>query len=478
MKLAITKMQKGFNFKVSKTTIAILIGGFLFLDVSASVVQASSFTDDAVIQGNVFFWNRDRVRKDIVADKFEDNLVHTTANISLDVVTGYINDILNFEVGGFYAWELSNGGPAYPNEIGLSSAKDRWSEAWVGDRSGFNFYKFAAGLKYGNYWTKWGYIQPSGQTLIAPHWSFLPGTYRGFEFGANWDYDNAGALSASYMWSDRYKAPWYTNLYKFYSQNMNDSVRAKHISFLHSLGLKYDFKNNLVVEAAFGQAHDYMNQYFFKTAYALPIAEQNLNMSYQFYGAKNYGTSDAQKAYDGMAWLQALAFNYKLGNFDFRLEGTNVKAEGQQGFFLQRMTPQWASSNGRLDIWWNARSDFNANGEKSVFFGTTYDLSSLLLPGLSVGASYVYGWDAKPSSLALDPNRKIKESAWNLDLGYTFQSGQLKGTTAGIHYTNYNNRSNIPSWGGGYNNIFQDERDIKITFIVPFSAFSASSNNK
>lgn len=28
------------------------------------------------------------------------------------------------------------------------------------------------------------------------------------------------------------------------------------------------------------------------------------------------------------------------------------------------MTPGWATSNGRLDIWWDGRSDFNANGEK------------------------------------------------------------------------------------------------------------------
>ncbi len=44
--------------------------------------------------------------------------------------------------------------------------------------------------------------------------------------------------------------------------------------------------------------------------------------------------------------------------------GNRVKADGQQGYFLQRMTPTYASSNGRLDIWWDNRSDFNANGEK------------------------------------------------------------------------------------------------------------------
>ncbi len=45
--------------------------------------------------------------------------------------------------------------------------------------------------------------------------------------------------------------------------------------------------------------------------------------------------------------LQALTFGYRAADVvDLRLEGT-VKADGQQGYFLQRMTPTYASSNGR-----------------------------------------------------------------------------------------------------------------------------------
>lgn len=61
-----------------------------------------------------------------------------------------------------------------------------------------------------------------------------------------------------------------------------------------------------------------------------------------------------------------------------------MKADGQQGYFLQRMTPTYASSNGRLDIWWDNRSDFNANGEKAVFFGAMYDMKNWDMPRLGV----------------------------------------------------------------------------------------------
>lgn len=141
------------------------------------------------------------------------------------------------------------------------------------------------------------------------------------------------------------------------------------------------------------------------------------------------------------------------------------------------MTPTYASSNGRLDIWWDNRSDFNANGEKAVFFGAMYDLKNWNLPGFAIGASYVYAWDAKPATWQSNPdayydkNRAIEESAYSLDAVYTIQDGRAKGTMFKLHFTEYDNHSDIPSWGGGYGNIFQDERDVKFMVIAPFTIF-------
>lgn len=124
-------------------------------------------------------------------------------------------------------------------------------------------------------------------------------------------------------------------------------------------------QNDLVLEAAFGQAEGYIDQYFAKASYKFDIAGSPLSTSYQFYGTRDkVSDGSVNDIYDGTAWLQALTFGYKVGQVDLRLEGTWVKAEGQQGYFLQRMTPTYASSNGRLDIWWDNRSDFNADGER------------------------------------------------------------------------------------------------------------------
>lgn len=446
--------------------------GFLSLPRAA----ASGFTDDASLTGGLYYWQRHRERKSLepFSDKrgqYQQNLHHATFTGSLDFSSGYAADFIGLDLAAFGVVEMSDKGPAAPNEIGFSDAKTRWDEKWMGDRNGASIYKAAVKIKYRNLWFHGGYLQPSGQTLLAPHWSLLPGTYQGAGGGALIDFSDKGALSFSYMWADKYKAPWYRNMYNF---RQADGVTG--INYLHSLGVKYDFKNNLVLEGAFGQAADYMDQYFSKVSYAFPVVGNELKSSWQFYGAKDKergGAANVNDVYDGLAWLQAITLGYTAGPFDLRLEGTWVNARGNQGFFLQRMTPGYATSNGRLDVWWDSRSDFNANGEKALFAGVMYDLQNWQLPGWAVGTSYAYGWDARPSTNPIyKQSSRLKESAWNLDLRYEVQQGPVKGALIKLHYTRYNNHSDNASWGGGYSNVFQDEKDVKFIVIAPFTIFA------
>ncbi|MCO6524869.1 MAG: OprD family outer membrane porin [Candidatus Schmidhempelia sp.] len=325
-----------------------------------------------------------------------------------------------------------------------------------------------------DFWLKGGFIQPSGQTLLASHWSLLPGTYRGVEVGTHIDYGNKGTLSISYMWTDKYKAPWYKDLYRFRQWGKENIIR-----YLHSGGFKYNFKNNLSLEGAFGQAHNYMNQYFAKLAYQTQLFTHPLSLSYQFYGAKDQHHI-GKSVYDGLAWLQAATLHYQIGAVDIRTEGVMVKAEGNQGFFLQRMTPGYASSNGRLDIWWNSRSDFNADGERALFGEISYDLGYLspMLQGWRVATSYAYGWHAKPNqqtNFIDQQHHYLKESAWNFDLSYTVPDGWAKDSCVKLHYTRYDNHANR-DWHEGYDNIFLDEHDIKFIVTIPFTVFNL--NNK
>ena len=435
-----------------------------------SIAQASAGTalfGDATLKGGIYFWQRQRDRKDIKTGDYEKNLHHATWNANLDFSSGYLGDLIGFDLAGYGAVEMNDGGPAYPNEIGFSNAKNRWNEDWAGDTSGVTLYKAAIKVKSGSFWGQGGYIQPAGQSILKPHWSFMPGTYRGIETGAKFELKNKGDLAISYMWADRYKAPWYKNVYDFRQADMKTSI-----DYLQSIGASYDLKNGVLLEAAYGQAKNYMHQYFAKGSYAGNLYGNRFSSSYQFYGAKDRVTGGGvNDVYEGLAWLQGLTFSYETGPFNWRLEGMWVKAHGNQGYFLQRMTPSWASSNGRLDMWWNARSDWNADGEKSVYFGVDYDLKGWDLNGWKVGSAYVRGWGAKPNKLVENQHVRLTESAINFDTSYTIQSGKAKGSSFALHYTIYDNHSTIPSWQGGFNNVFQDEKDLKFIVTIPFTFF-------
>ena len=90
------------------------------------------------------------------------------------------------------------------------------------------------------------------------------------------------------------------------------------------------------------------------------------------------------------------------------------------------------------------------------------------LAGWRVGASFAYGWDGKPSSDANVQDAELKESAVNVDIGYTVQDGNWKGSSLALHWTNYDNHSGQPSWTN-FKNAFQDEHDIKLTMVIPYS---------
>ncbi|XNM77801.1 hypothetical protein ACLK19_04645 [Escherichia coli] len=47
------------------------------------------------------------------------------------------------------------------------------------------------------------------------------------------------------MSTNEYKAPWHLEMDEFYQNDKTTKV-----DYLHSLGAKYDFKNNFVLEAA------------------------------------------------------------------------------------------------------------------------------------------------------------------------------------------------------------------------------------
>lgn len=98
----------------------------------------------------------------------------TPRNANLDFQSGYAADMFGIDIAAFTAIEMNESSESgHPNEIAFSSKNKGYDEDYSGDKSGISLYKAAAKFKYGPTWARAGYIQPTGQTLLAPHWSFM-----------------------------------------------------------------------------------------------------------------------------------------------------------------------------------------------------------------------------------------------------------------------------------------------------------------
>ncbi|MGU5679492.1 OprD family outer membrane porin [Aeromonas allosaccharophila] len=454
-----------------------------------------AFADDAKLSGGLFYFQRDRERIDgnpnmgQIGDsgdanyspsrhkgQYENNLNHATAQIALNFNSGYAWDVVGLDVGGFGAYDLAvSENHAVNQENEFSFAGRNWgNNAKDGSpEGGFSLSNSALKLKFldGGITAKGGYTQLYVPGQIGVNWSYQPGTYRGGQVEGNF-----GGLYLTYAIADEYKSPWYKETQVFSrGKAWHDPFSdANVIDYIHAIAARYTFENGTAVTGSFGQSEGYMDSYHFKLAHKFDVLG-GLSTSYQFYGSETdtkttLSDGSQLETYDGLAWQQALTSAWNYAQYGFRLEGLWTKAEGTEGNYLPRLTRGYGNSQGANEIWWDSRSDWNANNEKALFFGVTRSLDDLVgAPGWSVGVSGAYGWDIEKGDGTKATNGEDTEWAANFDVTYTVQDGKLKGTLFKLHYTDYNN--DITQKGGWteYPNIFASEKDVKFHIIMPFT---------
>ncbi|VTR24810.1 Uncharacterised protein [Serratia fonticola] len=65
----------------------------------APEAQAEGFIDDSTLTGGVYYWQRQRDRKDVETGDFKTNLSHSTWNANLDFNSGYAADMFGHRCG-------------------------------------------------------------------------------------------------------------------------------------------------------------------------------------------------------------------------------------------------------------------------------------------------------------------------------------------------------------------------------------------
>jgi hypothetical protein len=138
------------TFSGKRSTLALAIAGVTALSGFAMVpdAKAEGFIDDSTLTGGIYYWQRERDRKDVTdGDKYKTNLSHSTWNANLDFQSGYAADMFGIDVAAFTAIEMGESSESgHPNEIAFSSRNKTYDEDYSGDKSGISLYKAAANL--------------------------------------------------------------------------------------------------------------------------------------------------------------------------------------------------------------------------------------------------------------------------------------------------------------------------------------------
>ena len=432
------------------------------LDSREAFRTGTRFFDEAEVSGGLYFFRRDRRRYDVDKGRYGTNLNHASVQANADFVSGFAGGWLGFDFGVFGSHDLMNKG-AVDHEMGFEPWGDPWHPDWSKRRTddGVSVYKAALKAKAGPAWAKAGWFQPTGPGVLGVNWSIMPGTYRGVNAGADF-----GRLSLAAAWADEYKSPWFVNMNRFRKNDGETSV-----PWLWSAGVRYAFESGLTLELGYGASKDHLQNAHFKSSYRTGGGAGPLTVGYHAYfmnDSDDSGKSENDN-FDGLASLHYLFGKYEVPPWTFRLEGTYVRTPmsgpQSQGQFAYRLTDRSGSSSGAFDVWWDARSDWNADNEKAAYCGAMRTLDDLLpIAGFSAGAGAAFGFDGRGYGTA----EHLKEWAFTFDLNYVKPDGPLEGAFVKLHYTEYRNGTAQPSWGT-YRNAFQSERDLKLLIGIPFS---------
>ncbi|WP_144174793.1 OprD family porin [Pseudomonas sp. Kh13] len=214
------------------------------------------------------------------------------------------------------------------------------------------------------------------------------------------------------------------------------SLTAQEQTNRDSFGLKeanvvggtYAFTDNLSTSLYYSKVEDYWRKYYANVNWALPISDkQGLVFDFNIYDTKSEGSAE-YRAFDGDK-LDNRAFSlsgaYNIGAHTFTLAYQKVTGDGDYGYGIDGGGTIFLANS-------VARSDFNAEDEKS--WQARYDLNfaEYGIPGLTFMTRYVRGTDANVASTS-----NGKEWERDVDIKYVLQEGPAKDLSFRLRQATY-----------------------------------------
>ncbi|MGF1714664.1 porin [Photobacterium chitinilyticum] len=469
-------MEKGSKlFKVSALTAAMF--GVLALPVHASsesaagdkyVEAVNEFMKDSALNATFVVDTRTRTRnRGNVGDDVWSRFDYGSYNAILDFSSGYHDGWLGADVGAYFSGDLYNSSQVNGdtdeylcNEISTCNNLD-WGS---GEGNPLKVYKAALKFKATEEVDgRFGMLQSGGNGTIGNVWSFVPGTYRGFELNGK-----IGDFTLSYFGADQYTAPWILHEDDYAPTLWADTTW----SYLHSLGFSGNVNDDLYIALGVGQATNvvYATDVDWDNSVVNGYSDKNDNTSYRAYTRYTfndtttfafdfYGVTDDVQ-YDGLGYHAGLSLNKSFDKISWtsELRYTDTKNGAE---FVPRTIQTYGSNNGTWSQWWDALSDWNQDGELAWYNRVAYDAGN----GWNYYAGFGYGTGADEAKNGQAGSAFESEYAVNGTVSYSLQSGSLKGSTVRLHGT-YLVRDEFADQNvaGGY-----DETDLRFQVLIPYS---------
>ena len=214
-------------------------------------------------------------------------------------------------------------------------------------------------------------------------------------------------------------------------QTNRDSFRLKEADVV---GGTYAFTDSLSTSLYYSKVEDYWRKVYVNVNWALPISDtQGLVFDFNAYNTKSDG-ADLVRAYDGDKLdntIFSLSAAWNVGAHTFTIAGQRVTGDGSYAYGVDGGGSVFVANS-------VARSDFNAEDERS--WQVRYDLNfaEYGIPGLSFMTRYVYGTGANVES-----TDNGKEWERDIDIKYVLQDGPAKDLSFRVRQATYRSSDGV-----------------------------------
>ncbi|MDF0730598.1 OprD family porin [Pseudomonas entomophila] len=222
-------------------------------------------------------------------------------------------------------------------------------------------------------------------------------------------------------------------------KNRNTGVKTPGLTEANVFGGTYAITDGLSTSLYYSRVEDHFRKYYGNLNWAVPLSDkQGLVFDFNIYDTKSIGDNrtgayvakaDGSNKLDNVA--ASLSAAYNIGAHTFTLAYQKVSGDGDYAYGIDGGGSIFLANS-------IARSDFNAEDEKS--WQARYDLNfaEYGIPGLSFMTRYARGTGAQTSS-----TDNGKEWERDIDVKYVLQSGPAKDLSLRVRQATYRSSDGV-----------------------------------